>query len=87
MRKRISWLLICCLLLINFNGCATTPKEIVRYETVPANAIIVFDGKTSWKYNLDEWMVVKRETYKAVWDSFNEKDAELKNCLERERLK
>ena len=83
MKKLIFSLALCCLLSIS---CETIPKKPdVIYDSVPANSIVVFDGVTSWKYNLDEWMVVKRETYKAVWDSFNEKDQQLRECLERER--
>lgn len=86
--KRTLLLILCWTLFVSYEGCATAPKiEPIVYRDVPANSIVVFDGVTSWTYNLDEWMAVKRETQKAIFEMISDKDQQLRECLERERIK
>lgn len=86
MRKLILLLTLCWFLSVSFSGCTTVPKEKIVYEGVKANTIVVYDGVTSWEYNLDEWMVVKRETQKTILETLIDKDQQLRECLERERI-
>ncbi len=79
MQKLIIGLVFFCLLSIN--GCAGAPEVV--YKDVPADTI-VFNGKT---YNSDKWGIYSRETIKNILETVIEKDAELKNCLEREKIK
>jgi len=83
-KKLTLWLWLFWILCLSYS-CATVPN--VQYENVKANTIVVFDGVTSWTYNIDEWMVVKRTTYQQVWDLLSDKDEQLNECLEREKAK
>ena len=62
-------------------GCAETQRGV--YKDVPANTIVL-NGKA---YDADKWGIYNRETIKNILEAAIEKDAELKNCLEREKIK
>ena len=69
------------LLSINFNGCAVDSQIV--YKDVPEHTI-VYENKA---YDDSKWGVYNRETIKNILEAVIEKDAELKNCLEREKIK
>jgi len=86
LKKLTKWLLLFLLPLILFNGtsgCSVFQKKTVEYKDVPPNTII----SSGTAYSITDYMVVKRTTYLAVWNSLIEKDSQLKECLERERIK
>lgn len=86
MRKILKKLTKCLLLLLLLSipseiGCAETQQVI--YKDVPVNTIVL-DGKA---YDADKWGIYNRETIKSILEAVIEKDTELKNCLEREKIK
>jgi len=86
MRKILKKLTKCLLLLLLLSilseiGCAETQQVI--YKDVPVNTIVL-DGKA---YDADKWGIYNRETIKNILKTVIEKDTELKNCLEREKIK
>jgi hypothetical protein len=69
------------LLSVSFEGCAPTPQIV--YKDVPPNTIVL-DNKT---YDVETWGVYRRETIKNILETVIEKDSQLRECLEREKIK
>ena len=86
MLKKLTNLLLLCLLLLSLCSCGVLkpkPTPIV-YKDVPLNTIAVNRGAIQL-YSWDEWMIVKRSTYQRVWDMLTDRDAMLDECLRREK--